>query len=303
MSGDSRQCLHPLNAMTTYQGRRTREGDGSNTKVKQRQYQVDRWRLDEQQSMRLIQRSRRPNDKPDADRPTSNRSCSDQDSIHGNIHDSQDQSISAPWFPLPVDHLLHLIKYNVFRGLAQNKALIESSTIQYQDPDALSHGFCNHTVFPSYSVIMPVVPDLSGSLTPTPTQMNMIHSTWINFLPFPTLRDSFIKWEFSFDHSELIKDLVGDLINWRIFLSASSILTAGPADGTRVVQKNSDSTATQTGLIVWGEPHLADSWEATPEFLQKWAWAAMDCQELIDSTNRWRTSRGEGPLFTEKITS
>lgn len=53
---------------------------------------------------------------------------------------------------------------------------------------------------------------------------------------------------------------------------------------------------TEAGLIVWGEPYEIDSWEATPGFLKKWAWAVRDCHELLASTNRWRASRGEKPL-------
>lgn len=246
--------------------------------------------------MPLIQRSQQPNEESNADRLTLGRNSPGQDSNHNDLQEIQAQSPLVPWFPLPADHLLHLIKYNVFRGLVRNKALIESSTIQYHSPNALLNGFCKHTAFPSYSVIMPVEPNLSGSLTPTHTQMTMIHSTWINFLPFPTLRDSLIKQEFSFDHSELIRDMVDDLINLRMFLPAPSIPIPGSVDGTRIVRTDDESTATQTGLIVWGEPHIADNWEATPGFLQKWAWAAINCQELMDSTNRWRRSRGESPL-------
>jgi hypothetical protein len=55
-------------------------------------------------------------------------------------------------------------------------------------------------------------------------------------------------------------------------------------------------TATRNGLIIWGEPYRAESWEATPGFLRKWAWAVVGCEELIASTNRWRGVRGEGPV-------
>jgi hypothetical protein len=176
--------------------------------------------------------------------------------------------------------------------------------VQYHTPDILDHGFSNHEIFPNYTVIMPVAPDLSGSLTPTPVQMNTIHSTWINFLPFPTLRENLIKWEFNFDHADLIQDLVGDLINLRLFLSTSSIAVPEPVNATRIAQtEDEEPTATQTGLIVWGEPHLADNWEATPGFLQKWAWAVAGCQELMAATNRWRALRGEQPLLDVSITN
>lgn len=111
------------------------------------------------------------------------------------------------------------------------------------------------------------------------------------------MRDKLVAWEFSFDHSELVRDLVGDLINLNIFSSAPPFPRQLPAGGTTVTQEgDGEDSTTDTGLILWAEPHLAGSWEATPHFLQKWAWAIADCQELIEATNCWRTLRGETPL-------
>lgn len=222
------------------------------------------------------------------------------------IQNTLDPFSGTTWFPLPVDHLLlHLIKYNVFRGLCENKAVLEHLAVQYRTADSQAEAFCDHTIFPSYSVIMPVAPHRSGSLTPTPLQMSVIHSTWINFLPFPTIRENLIRWEFAFDHSDLVGDLVGDLINLKIFLSTSSSPRPElPSEQTVTEGDDEEPTATQTGLILWGEPYRADTWEATPKFLQKWAWAVTDCQELIDSTNHWRSIRGEKPLrLAVKVTT
>jgi hypothetical protein len=55
-------------------------------------------------------------------------------------------------------------------------------------------------------------------------------------------------------------------------------------------------TAGRNGLIVWGEPHDRQSWEATPSFLEKWAWAVEGCDELVKCSNRWRLMRGEEPM-------
>lgn len=55
-------------------------------------------------------------------------------------------------------------------------------------------------------------------------------------------------------------------------------------------------TAGRKGLIVWGEPHEIQSWEATPGFLAKWAWAVEGCEELVEISNRWRMRRGEDPM-------
>jgi hypothetical protein len=55
-------------------------------------------------------------------------------------------------------------------------------------------------------------------------------------------------------------------------------------------------TAERKGLIVWGEPYDMRSWEATPGFLAKWSWAVEGCDDLIQSSNRWRQMRGEEPI-------
>lgn len=52
-------------------------------------------------------------------------------------------------------------------------------------------------------------------------------------------------------------------------------------------------TAGRNGLIIWGEPHDMQSWEATPGFLTKWSWAVEGCEDLIAISNRWRNKRGE----------
>jgi hypothetical protein len=57
-----------------------------------------------------------------------------------------------------------------------------------------------------------------------------------------------------------------------------------------------DAPVDRRGFILWGEPFHKDSWEVTPGFLRKWSWAVEGCGELIESTNRWRTARGETPL-------
>jgi hypothetical protein len=52
------------------------------------------------------------------------------------------------------------------------------------------------------------------------------------------------------------------------------------------------------GLILWGEPHIKESWEATPYFFRKWSWVIEGCSELVKISNRWRKGRGQHPLET-----
>ncbi|BCS27371.1 uncharacterized protein APUU_60419A [Aspergillus puulaauensis] len=266
-----------------------REGPKSKKPRKNSQYQINRWRLDEQVGLSAETLSKATNT--------------------GNDDHTQDSSPDhlsrTAWLPLPVDHrLLHLVQYNVFRGLGENKSVLQQLTMQYCiNNESQTEPLSDYTKFPNYSVILPktsLESTFMGSLAPTTSQRNIAHSSWINYIPFPTLRENLIKWEFAFDHSELVKDLVGDLINSHIFLSIPSGFSEQPvlADKHNAVQETSNGAtfAPQAGLIVWGEPYRAENWEATPDFLRKWAWALVGCQELINSTNHWRRIRGERTL-------
>lgn len=53
------------------------------------------------------------------------------------------------------------------------------------------------------------------------------------------------------------------------------------------------------GMIVWGEPWDVYSWELMEGFVKKWACMLVDCDDLIQSTNRWRVKRGEEPLVVD----
>ncbi|CEL11065.1 hypothetical protein ASPCAL14172 [Aspergillus calidoustus] len=242
---------------------------GSSNSKKQGQYHVSSWRLDEQQTTTGLITS---------------------------------ATAETSYSPLPQDHrLLHLVKWNVFRGLSQNKVLLNRLTTQYRLSDtALAEPFKYYETsnFPEYSVIVPVTTGgrpFCDSLTPTSTQMNVVHSSWINFIPFPRMRENLIKFEFEFSHSDLVRDLVGDLINLNLFVT-NALSSSPPGLDPTLTDKQTALPEGESGLIVWGEPYRAESWEATPEFLRKWAWAVAGCQDLIDSTNHWRRARGEDPV-------
>lgn len=278
--------------LTDIPGSRNQNKEGFNGKKprKNSQYKINRWRLDEQ---------------VDVSAETLSKAAHVGDNDH--VRDSSSDRLSrTTWLPLPVDHrLLHLVQFNVFRGLSKNKSILQQLTMQYcVNNDSQTEPLSDYKTFPNYSVILPTTSLESaslGSLAPTTSQRNIAHSSWINSIPFPTMRENFIKWEFAFDHSELVKDLVGDLINSHIFLSIPSGFSEQPrlVDKRTLVKEEANSGANfaaQTGLIVWGEPYQAENWEATPDFLRKWAWAVVGCQELINSTNYWRRTRGERTL-------
>ncbi|KAH8690312.1 hypothetical protein BGW36DRAFT_307796, partial [Talaromyces proteolyticus] len=187
------------------------------------------------------------------------------------------------------DHLLSLIQYNVSRGLRWNKALLKQ-LVSYAMPSLPPLGvFDDDILFFGYSIITRASQNLPNCLAPTRSQMANVHSTWINILPFPKLRENLMNCEASFDHGEFMHDLVGGLVDVTRF--------------TRPILHADDDEVTtgRNGLIIWGEPYLMESWEATPGFLTKWGWVVEGCQELIESSNRWRTARGEEAIKVSSL--
>jgi len=243
-------------------------------------YEIGRWRLDEHQHYPSTVNLLESDDGHTADRYSDDWSC-------------------GTWLPLPVDQLLlTLVKYNVFRALLENKTIVDCLTMQCSKINAHAHSPYGHdTSFPRYSVVVPMALDLPGCLNPTSIQQSVLHSSWINYLPFPGLRDLLIGREHDFDHADLVNDLVGNLINLHMFSrntrcsKSTSFITAGVTQ-----HEECEATLVGTGLIVWGEPYLPGSWEAGAGFVRKWGWALAGCQELVESTNHWRSLRGEGLL-------
>ncbi|KAJ4855324.1 uncharacterized protein T069G_10882 [Trichoderma breve] len=202
---------------------------------------------------------------------------------------------SAPWLDLSYcllsDHLLHLIHFNVLRGLSYNKKVIK--------PNAFIE--CTGSATAQLKKILPHIPEatslvqirLPESLAPTKLQMSCPHSNWIDVFPFPKMRDNLIRWENYFSHAEFLTDLLGNLISC---MTAPPPKTTHSLLGNRAQGDDEDVPTDRRGLILWGEPFHKDSWEVTPGFLRKWSWAVDGCGELLESTNRWRRTRGETPL-------
>jgi hypothetical protein len=218
------------------------------------------------------------------------------------ITHSTPSSTAASSTPLAPDHiLLNLIHYNVSRGLRRNKEALWRFTSHYVPgynsaprtihPDVLFYGSSLISAF--LDSLLP------GTLAPAKTQMNCIHATWINLLPFPRMRENLIKWETQFNHSEFIDDMIGcsSGVDPGRFFSRPSMTT----NKNQMVLLQSDDiddevTLNRNGLILWDEPHRVESWEATPGFLRKWMWTLEGCEELIEASNRWRRVRGEEPI-------
>ncbi|KAJ5974553.1 hypothetical protein N7481_011763 [Penicillium waksmanii] len=152
--------------------------------------------------------------------------------------------------------------------------------------------------------VYPLNPNIPFSLVPTRLQQTRLHPIWINFFPFPCLRDNLIRREGNFDHWELLQDLIGELMSATpVQKRRGTPLTFTVSDPQTLWtlplttgRDEDEITAGRKGLIVWGEPYDVRNWEATPGFLAKWSWAVEGCDDLVESSNRWRLMRGEEPI-------
>ncbi|KAJ5928772.1 hypothetical protein N7466_007728 [Penicillium verhagenii] len=267
-------------------------------------YQIRRWRIDpnepHQKHMGANLHKKSHDLYPTLSTKFIRQSESETDSIPDRIIKPTASAQSFdPNTALSADQLLHLIQFNAYRGLYKNKALLGRTAISLspgRDPQRFDESF------PTFSVVLPRASDVivPGSLAPTQSQMRMIHSTWINTIPFPAMRDNLIKWEGSFNHAEFAMDVVGYLMDSILFPQPEgSFVTELAREGQSIIEEvdqDDEITAHRNGIIIWGEPHRIDSWEATPGFLRKYAWAMQGCDEWIESSNRWRRIRGEEPL-------
>ncbi|TPX18315.1 uncharacterized protein E0L32_011764 [Thyridium curvatum] len=202
--------------------------------------------------------------------------------------------------PANGDHLLNLMNYNVTRGFSQNKKTVRSMA-RYaipEGPAGLGGVMPTDIVFPGFATVSDPAPQLPETLRPTLKQQKVIHSTWIDLIPFPRMRDNLIKWEAHFDHFDFAMDITGMYSSWRAMPISNSAEGRPVAVRQHVLLPYTDDEVTvdRRGLVVWGEPHVLENWEATPGFYKKWWWAVEGCDELLESTNKWRRIRGEEPL-------
>jgi hypothetical protein len=202
--------------------------------------------------------------------------------------------------PSPLqDRLLNLIHFNVLRAVFSNKLTI-MPLVEYFEvgnrPDEPNIRYLEGA-YPARAVVSPKANNIPVSLFPTQLQTTVEHPTWIDSIPFPSMRDNLIKWEGHYDHMELSQDMVGNLLDITAFYKSRNVEKRHTAGRLAPLPGADEELATiQDGLIVWGEPHDPNSWEMTPGFLRKWWWALEGCQDLMVSSNRWRRHRGEKPL-------
>ncbi|KAH7081552.1 hypothetical protein BKA63DRAFT_550213 [Paraphoma chrysanthemicola] len=306
------QRAHPV--LTRHEGLRTREPDTGSVKTL-RLFQVNRWRLDEFdvcQSQDASSSSEGTiatciSSPPPCNQPSTLLYIPERAKILGGPpsapSDHVRTSLTPPSliFPLSTDHLLHLVQYNVFRAFVSNKRTLNLLLTGQTDKPSSSTTCPISGPYIDLTAVYPLNPNIPPSLVPTRLQQSRLHSLWINLFPFPRLRDNLIRREGRFDHWELLQDLIGELMNAIPTRERRgtplSITVSDPKNLDLTTGCDEDGvTAGRNGLIVWGEPHNPQSWEATPGFFTKWSRLVEGCDDLVESTNRWRLTRGEEPL-------
>lgn len=198
--------------------------------------------------------------------------------------------------PISSDHLLlHLIHYNVYRALTLNKSILRSSTGLVTIDTVVPIRLSSKNLCDGLTLVRPLPGHtLPASLQPTELQMSEPHWSWINMIPFPSIRNNLIRAEGFYDQGELCDDLFGDMFPNYILPRTTSSL---PMTTLERMDSNSDDVSSRrNGLIVWGDAWDVMNWEATPRFLLKWGWLLEGCGDLIAATNWWRGTREEVPL-------
>lgn len=214
-------------------------------------------------------------------------------------------AVHDPGTFLPAAHPLpDLIIHNVFRGLMYNKSVLRVVADYMGIPHNPSRSADRTTECGPTVVLRPSHRTMPIDLLPTQLQMNNPHPSWIDTLPFPRIRDNLIRRQQNFNHTELLEDLVSDLVYLHP-LSRQGQRRQGSTTGLQNQSRRHEDQSTQygKGIILWGEPHLKENWEVTVQFLTKWSWAVEGCAELVDISNKWRTRRGEHAIQAPKMSN
>ncbi|KAL4889426.1 hypothetical protein BDV59DRAFT_195688 [Aspergillus ambiguus] len=158
------------------------------------------------------------------------------------------------------DHLISLSRLNVHKAIHENITAIGMTPSWMISDDSIS---IFNLKQPSFTL-----EEIPLSLRPTLTQLQIPHHPWLDFFPFPRMRDVMILAGDSFDDDDLCHDLMAF---W-------------------------DTRNTAATLLVWGNSWEPMNWEVTEAFAYKWRWLLRECPGLLTSTNSWRRSRGDEPL-------
>ncbi|KIX03278.1 uncharacterized protein Z518_06830 [Rhinocladiella mackenziei CBS 650.93] len=168
-------------------------------------------------------------------------------------------------YPLPADHLLNLMYYNVFRGLSRN---IRSLNLE------LNHMASSH--YPSPFIAGRIdTSTMAPDFHPTIVQRTIPHHPCFDIFPDSVLRDNAImQWGLTFPEFEA-----------RLCMILAGRYTWHEID-----------IPLRHGCVLWGEPDAVESWEVTEGFAKDWPFLVAGAFRLEAATNRWRRLRGEPPI-------
>ena len=181
---------------------------------------------------------------------------------------------SSWMYPLPADHLLTLVYYNVYRALIANVAILGLDldlmvTDEYPSPFT-----------PLSPTASSAIRSLPPCLQPTELQRSIAHHPQWDIVPDPAIRDNLLrKGEPNIDDVELCMDLIG----------------------SEARRQRAQTSTEAAGCMVWGDPWAAESWEVTEAFVKKYPWLFEGASYIKQSTNAWRVKRDEPPLRFEEL--
>ena len=186
------------------------------------------------------------------------------------LHERIEKERNSSWlYPLPADHLLTLVYYNVYRALIANVAILGL------DLDLMVTDDYPSPFTPLSPTASSALRGLPPALQPTPLQLAVAHHPQWDIVPDPVIRNNLLRnGEPSINDVELCMDLIGS------------------EERRRRYEKSNEPA----GCIVWGDPWTVDAWEVTEAFVRNYPWLFNGADCIKKSTNAWRESRDEPPL-------
>jgi hypothetical protein len=120
---------------------------------------------------------------------------------------------------------------------------------------------------------------LKPNMRPSSEQITIQHPSYMDILPFPTLRKNLIQNQDKFDEDEFLEDMTTGLVCWG-------------RSGLGKKERN-----VSTGSASNGTPWDVRSWEAKASFLRKyWDFLGGEEGELVQQSEWWRNIRGDDDI-------
>ncbi|KAI1617111.1 hypothetical protein EDD36DRAFT_154202 [Exophiala viscosa] len=167
--------------------------------------------------------------------------------------------------PLPMDHLINLVYYNVFRGLSKNIKHLRLDCLQMLFDD------CPSPFIAGGLDISVIAPDFH----PTLLQRTVPHHPCFDIFPDAVVRDNAINC-------------------WRGHESAHQGRLCFTIAGRNTWHEI--DIPLRHGFVLWEQPDCVESWEVTEGFVQDWPCLVKGAFRLEAATNSWRGVRGEPPI-------